>query len=69
MVTVYLNRSSKQFWRMTPRETIALIRQYKKIEQYRMQLNNYIRNGGNPDEIETQEVTKEKARAMGEAMW
>jgi hypothetical protein len=51
MITCYCNRSEKEFWRMTPRKTIAIINQWKKIEAGRAQLRDFISKGGNPDEI------------------
>jgi len=36
---------------MTPRKTVAIIDQWKKIEVGREQLRTFIANGGDPDEI------------------
>jgi hypothetical protein len=69
MITIYCNRTDKEFWNLTPRQTITLIDQWRKIENGRYKIQKFIGSGGDPDELGTAEQVKKKELEWGQAMW
>jgi hypothetical protein len=70
MATAYLGLTVDDFWdRCSPRIIVAMIDQWRKIENGRDQMRAYIEKGGDPDKIKTKEQAKKKAYELGHAMW
>lgn len=55
MATVYLGRSEEQFWDLTPRVLVSMVKQWNEIEKQRAKVaaicNFAYTNGKNPDEF------------------
>lgn len=76
MATVPLSRSEEQFWDMSLRTLISLIKQHEKLERERAKAIGYMTamfmNGRDPDEgmIDvTPKKIRKKELQMGNAMW
>lgn len=70
MATVYLNRSDSEFWEMTPRQLIAMIDQWRKIERSRDITRALIAAGHDPDEamVDPEEIKRQEYE-LGAVMW
>jgi hypothetical protein len=76
MATVPLQRSEEQFWEMSLRVLVAMIRQHEKTERNKAKAVGYMTacfmNGQNPDgetETMTSKQLRKKELEMGNAMW
>jgi hypothetical protein len=76
MATVPFQRSEEQFWEMSLRALVSMIREYERTERNKAKAIGYMTacfmNGQNPDEetsVMTPNQLRKKELAMGNAMW
>ncbi len=76
MATVPLQRSEEQFWEMSPRLLVSLIREHEKMERNKAKAVGYMTacfmNGKTPDgetEMISPKRLRKKELEMGNAMW
>ena len=76
MATVPFQRSEEQFWEMSVRTLVTMIREHEKTERNKAKAIGYMTacfmNGQNPDEeteVMTPKQLRKKELEMGNSMW